>query len=53
VIAISHGWVDQRSEHMVAENAKLGAKNHQKEDVENHPDVEEDNYVGLHAVNLV
>jgi hypothetical protein len=42
-------WVGQRSEHM-AENAKLGAKSHQKEgDVENRPDVE-GNYVGLHAL---
>ena len=47
VIAISHGWAGQGGEHMVAENAKLGAKNHQKEDAENRPDVE-DNYVGLH-----
>ena len=30
----------QRNEHM-AENAKLGAKNHQKEDAENRPDVED------------
>jgi hypothetical protein len=43
VIAISHGWAGQGGEHMVAENAKLCAKSHQKEDVENHPDVEEDN----------
>jgi hypothetical protein len=38
----------QRNEHM-AENAKLGAKNHQKGDVENRPDVE-DNYLGSHAL---
>jgi hypothetical protein len=31
---------DQRSEHMVAENSNLGAKSHQKEDVENRPDAE-------------
>lgn len=41
-------WADQRSEHM-AENAKLGAKNHQKGDAENRPDVE-DNYLGSHAL---
>jgi hypothetical protein len=36
----------------MAENAKLGAKSHQKEgDAENRPDVE-DNYVGLHALKL-
>jgi hypothetical protein len=36
---------------MVAENAKLGVKNHQKEDAENRPDVE-GNYVGLHVLKL-
>jgi hypothetical protein len=36
---------------MVAENAKLGAKNHQKEDAENRPDVE-GNYIGLHVLKL-
>lgn len=44
-------WVGQGGEHMVAENAKLGAKSHQKEDAENRPDVE-GNYVGLHALKL-
>ena len=33
----------------MAENAKLGAKSHQKEDAENRPDVE-GNYIGLHAL---
>jgi hypothetical protein len=49
VIAIFHGWAGQRGEHMVAKNAKLGAKSHQKEDAENRPDVE-GNYVGLHVL---
>jgi hypothetical protein len=40
----------QRNEHM-AENAKLGAKSHQKGDAENRPDVE-GNYIALHAVKL-
>ena len=45
-------WVGQGGEDM-AENAKLGAKSHQKEgDAENRPDVEEGNYIALHALKL-
>jgi hypothetical protein len=49
MVAMSKHWADQGGEHMVAENAKLGAKNHQKGDAENRPDVE-GNYIGLHVL---